>query len=275
VKLTPSAGLTPRLSTASDESHRLRELIVRAPRTCLYLHLPFCPSLCPYCDFAVVVGSHDKHGEYLVAVKQEMRHRRQQDNWDALHTLFLGGGTPTFIPAKQIAALLEGTQDIFGWRPDIEVSVEANPETIDDESMRILAAAGVNRVSIGAQSFDNNVLKELGRNHDASLLPRAVDMVRNAGIERINLDLIYGSTSETDASWERSVKAALDTGVTHLSVYALTIEDRTVFGKRAQNRSHTIPRRGCPGRPISASNPNDRGDWPTPIRGVQLCKTGS
>lgn len=234
---TPSAGLAPRAPRTStgdpvlDEALRLRELIVRAPRTGLYLHLPFCPSLCPYCDFAVIVGRPDTHAPYLAALEREAEARNAETNWDALHTIFIGGGTPTLLDADAIARLLERTRDIFDWRSDIEITIEANPETVSKDAMAILAAAGVNRVSIGAQSFDDHVLRALGRAHTADATRHAVDAVRAAGISRINLDLIYGSPSESTSQWNRTLRHALELQPEHLSTYALTIEDRTRFGK--------------------------------------------
>lgn len=238
---TPSAGVTPRAPRAPtgdpvlDEALRLRELIVRAPRTGLYIHLPFCPSLCPYCDFAVIVGRSDTHAPYLAALEIEAAARSEQETWDALHTVFIGGGTPTLLDANAIAGLLERSRERFGWRPDVEVSIEANPETVTSEAMRALAAAGVNRVSVGAQSFDDEVLAALGRAHTADATRRAIDAVRDAGITRINLDLIYGSAAETDASWDATLAQALALQPEHLSTYALTIEERTRFGTLVAN----------------------------------------
>jgi oxygen-independent coproporphyrinogen-3 oxidase len=213
-----------------DEAIRLRRLILRAPRTGLYIHLPYCNALCPYCDFAVVVGRSETRAPYLDALVREARARREEAGWDALHTLFIGGGTPSVIDADALARLLDQTREIFGWRDDIEISIEANPESVTGVAMKTLAAAGVNRVSIGAQSFDTAVLRALGREHDAAATERAVDAVRDAGIARINLDLIYGTPIETDSSWAATLEGALALRPEHLSTYALTIEERTRFG---------------------------------------------
>lgn len=236
LELTPSSGLDqlpprphgpdPRM----DEARRLRDLIVRAPRTGLYVHIPFCSSLCPYCDFAVVVGREEDHARYVDALIEEARIRLDQQPWDSLHTLFIGGGTPTYIDIASIERLLQATHDLFGWRPDIEITIEANPESVTREGMRRLVAAGVNRVSLGVQSFDPKILDALGRNHPPEAIGPAVDAIRSAGVAKLNLDLIYGTPGESRYSWRKTLQEALSFDPDHLSAYALQIEERTAFG---------------------------------------------
>lgn len=207
-------------------------LIRSAPRLGLYIHLPFCSSLCPYCDFAVVVGREVDHAAYLEALVIEARTRVAEESWNPMQTVFLGGGTPSLVNADGVAKLLDEMRDVVGFADDVEISLEANPETVTLPAMRTLAAAGVNRVSLGAQSFDDAVLATLGRSHTADAIAPAVDAVRAAGILELNLDLIYGTPGESDESWQASLDAALLLEPTHLSTYGLTIEERTAFGTR-------------------------------------------
>lgn len=212
----------------------LLDLIRTAPRLGLYVHLPFCSALCPYCDFAVVVGRDGDHGAYIDALLIEARARAAENRWNPVHTVFLGGGTPSLMDAMAVARLLDGLRDVIGFADDVEISIEANPDSVTADAMRTLAAAGVNRVSVGAQSFDERVLAGLGRTHDAAAIPRAVEAVRASGIDEVNLDLIYGSVVEGADPWLATLEAALALEPTHLSCYGLTIEPRTAFGTREQ-----------------------------------------
>lgn len=193
----------------------------------LYLHVPFCSALCPYCDFAVVVGRAEAHARYCDALVDEARAAEVPGPFE---TVFVGGGTPTLIDAGLLAGTLDRLRDVSGWSDGTEVTVEANPETVDASSLRTLGDAGVNRVSIGAQSFRDHVLRALGRTHDAAAIPRAVDAAHAAGIGNVSLDLIYGGPGEADDDWRGSLEAAVALEPDHVSCYALTIEERTVFG---------------------------------------------
>lgn len=195
--------------------------------TGLYIHLPFCSALCPYCDFAVVVGRAETHERYAAALLEEAD---AAGDWPAFDTLFVGGGTPTFMEAGVVARVLDGLRARFALADEAEVSIEANPESVTAEGMRALAAAGVNRVSIGAQSFREHVLRALGRTHTKEDIPNAAETVRAAGIGNINIDLIFGGPGETDVDWAASLAAAVALEPTHVSCYALTIEERTPFG---------------------------------------------
>ena len=187
----------------------------------LYIHVPFCSALCPYCDFAVVVGRIEQHARYVDALLAEY----EAAAWpEPFETIFIGGGTPTFVDPALLARVLSETG------PAAEVTIEANPESVSEAALRALAQAGVNRVSIGAQSFAPDVLQALGRTHAAEDIPRAVAAARAAGIVNISLDLIYGTPAETTADWRATLEAAIALEPKHLSCYALTIEERTAFG---------------------------------------------
>jgi len=204
----------------------------------IYVHVPFCSALCPYCDFAVVVGGQDRHEAYCDAVIAEARAQRAVP---IAASLFIGGGTPTVLSADVLRDLVERLRDVLPLAADAEVTIEANPESVTEDGMRAAAAAGVNRVSIGAQSFAPRVLRALGRTHSVGQISDAVRVSRAAGIENVSLDLIYGGPGETIADWTESLERALDEKPQHISAYALTIEVATPFGKAVARGAMSEP----------------------------------
>lgn len=204
----------------------------------LYLHVPFCSALCPYCDFAVVVGRAGEHERYCDALVAEA----EAVAFDGpVGTVFIGGGTPSLIEPGLLARTIDKLRGIVGWADDAEMTMEANPESLDSDGLRALRDAGVNRVSIGAQSFRAHVLRGLGRTHDVSQIGDAARAARAAGIDNLNLDLIYGGPGETTGDWRASLEAAIGLEPEHLSCYALTIEPRTAFGTAVERGSMRAP----------------------------------
>jgi len=194
----------------------------------IYVHVPFCSALCPYCDFAVVVGRADVHERYCDALIAEARAQR---GMPIATSLFIGGGTPTVLFPDLLRDLVKGLRDALPPAHDAEISIEANPESVSEEGMRAAADIGVNRVSIGAQSFAPHVLRALGRTHSDDQISHAVATARAAGIGNISLDLIYGTAGETVQDWTMSLERALGLQPDHVSAYGLTIEAATPFGK--------------------------------------------
>jgi oxygen-independent coproporphyrinogen-3 oxidase len=189
-----------------------------------YVHVPFCRSVCPYCDFAVVAGRDDSFGRYVDALVAEIGRTRPFDRpLDALH---VGGGTPTALPPEAIGRIVAAIAERHGLEEGAEVAVEANPEDVDLATARRLAEDGVTRLSLGVQSFDPAVLASLGRSHTPDGARAAIDAALDA-IGSVSVDLMLGTPGESAASWERSVGAALERGVHHLSAYALTVEPGT------------------------------------------------
>lgn len=204
----------------------------------VYVHVPFCSALCPYCDFAVVVGRPEVHERYLEAVVAEARSR----HWGArAGSLFIGGGTPTFVDPALLAGTITRLREIIDLESGAEITIEANPESTSRAGLQTLRDAGVNRVSIGAQSFDEGALARLGRTHAAADIPTAVACARAAGIDNVSLDLIYGAPGESDDDWRANLRRAIELGVDHVSCYALTIEDRTAFGKAVKSGKMAAP----------------------------------
>lgn len=199
----------------------------------LYIHIPFCVSKCPYCDFASVSGRDDLSERYVSAVVREVREQADRlfQGTARFDTVFFGGGTPTSLRPREIGGILEAVASIGGWRDGAEITVEANPGTVDADKFRDLRRLGVNRLSLGIQSFDDGELRFLGRAHSASEAVRAYRAARDAGYGNVNLDLIFALPGQTVEGWAGHLDRALDLGPEHLAVYNLTIEPGTEFGR--------------------------------------------
>ncbi|MBK5267242.1 MAG: radical SAM family heme chaperone HemW [Acidimicrobiia bacterium] len=185
-----------------------------------YIHIPFCARVCPYCDFAVVAGQDDLVQRYHRAVIGEIE---MSDEWGSLDAVFIGGGTPSRIPPELVGSVLEALASKFGLASDVEISMEANPEDIDATSSSAFSKAGVSRLSMGVQSFDDVVLRELGRQHTSDQAQTAVAAAL-AAFPRVSIDLIYGHPVETDMSWEQTLDRTQALGIDHVSAYSLTVE---------------------------------------------------
>jgi putative oxygen-independent coproporphyrinogen III oxidase len=203
-----------------------------AERAGLYVHIPFCLTRCGYCDFNTYAGLDHLSGRYVEALMAEADLAAAEWSGAPFASLFMGGGTPTTLPAAGIRRLLERFRRAFGFEADAEVTSEANPDTVDQAYLAELREAGVNRLSIGLQSFDPSVLKALERIHSAESARSAFHAARRAGFESVNLDLIYGADGETLESWRRTVSEAIALEPEHLSCYALTIEPATSLGRK-------------------------------------------
>ena len=199
----------------------------------VYLHVPFCLSRCHYCDFVTYTGMRDLHRPYAAALLEEaaLAAAALGPEPPTVTSVFVGGGTPTLLPPAGLARVLGRLRELLPHAPDAEVTVEANPETVDPAVADGLVAAGATRVSMGAQSFDERVLAALGRTHDAARPAAAMAALRAAGVAAVNLDLIYGGPGEDAASWAATLAAAVRLAPQHLSAYALTVEPATRFGR--------------------------------------------
>ena len=189
----------------------------------LYVHIGFCKSLCPYCDFPKALYQRTWAKTYLQKLKEELLSRGE----GLFSTLYVGGGTPTALDADLLDDILSFLHQYLA--KEGEFSVEINPETLDEEKAKILAANGVNRASIGAQSSSPKSLVTLGRHHDFEAVKKAVNLLRGVGIENINLDWMYGFPNQTDEDLEEDINAFLSLDVPHLSVYSLLLEQGTRY----------------------------------------------
>jgi oxygen-independent coproporphyrinogen-3 oxidase len=196
-----------------------------------YVHVPFCRRRCPYCDFAIVDESSNggvSHAEYVDALVAEIA---METDFGPLDAINFGGGTPSRLSPEQLARVLEALDGQFGFNEGIELSLEVNPEDWSEELGRGLVDAGFTRVSIGAQSFDPEVLKALGRVHTPEMIDSAVLGARTCGLASVGIDLIFGHPVETDESWDRTVFLAMQVGADHISTYSLTVEPGTEFSR--------------------------------------------
>ncbi len=200
------------------------------PIESLYVHVPFCAGKCDYCAFYSEAGA--APGRRLAFLERlEAEFAAQAPRCGPLQTVFLGGGTPTWLPAAELARLLGAIRRNFKLAPTVEWTSEANPETLTDELAGLLAAGGVNRVSLGVQSFQPGLRRTLGRAGDAAAVERAVDSLRRRGLANLGLDLIYAIPGQTPTAWENDLCRAVGLGVQHLSTYALTIEEGSRLAK--------------------------------------------
>ncbi len=210
----------------------------------LYLHIPFCQSKCHYCSFSSCAGGQQLYAPYITALKKEISLLEGTGDPGELDTLFIGGGTPTCLPASGLSSLVRHCIDLFGvvlGDESAEISVEANPGTVDRRYLETLLEAGVNRLSFGVQSFDDGELRCLGRIHNEKDARAAVDAARGAGFTNINLDLMYGLPGQSPASWLYSLEQGLSLFPEHLSLYQLTIEPDTPFHSLVANNSVVLP----------------------------------
>ncbi len=193
----------------------------------VYVHIPFCAHRCDYCDFATWTDRDHLIDAYVDACVTDLERRGAAGELAPADTVFFGGGTPSMVPAAHLARIIDAIPRSAG----SEVTVECNPDSTSLAELRVLAAAGVNRLSFGVQSMRTHVLAMLGRTHDPDNVRRAVDAARSAGIERVNLDLIYGTPGETVADWIGTVEGAIGLEPEHVSAYALTVEAGTPLGQ--------------------------------------------
>lgn len=193
----------------------------------LYIHIPFCRSRCIYCDFYSTTFGDDVITAYVRALEREMSLRRHYAVCTRVHTIYIGGGTPSLLSAQNLKELFSDIGHYFTLAPEAEVTIEANPDDVTPEWLSCLSETPVNRISMGAQTFNDSLLTFLGRRHDARQTIDAVKACREASFENISLDLIYGLTGQTFDDWQKDVDLALSLGIKHLSAYALSYEDGT------------------------------------------------
>ena len=195
----------------------------------VYLHWPFCAAKCPYCDF----NSHVRFDppdqkRYAAAFAQELGIMRQRTGARTVKSIFIGGGTPSLMDPSTVGALLDTVSSLWTVPDDIEITLEANPSSVEAERFRGYRATGVNRVSMGVQSLDNDQLKFLGRLHTVEEALKAIGLAREI-FPRMSFDLIYARPNQTPESWEKELNRAIDLAADHLSLYQLTIEEGTAF----------------------------------------------
>lgn len=212
------------------------------PYKALYIHVPFCVSRCSYCDFATnaTSGRSKEMDRYFEGLVSEIRSASREGELAEIETVYIGGGTPTHAGSKNLTQLLYALGLSMRLEPDVECTVEANPESLDGRLVADIWALGANRLSIGVQSFDDGLLSEIGRIHSSTDALRAIDAAQSR-FENVSVDLMCGLPGQTIDQLRDSVERAVEAGVTHVSVYPLTIEPGTVLAKRMKRGQLQLP----------------------------------
>ena len=200
----------------------------------LYVHVPFCKTKCPYCDFNTYQGIENLMEPFLPALTTEVECWGETLDHPAVKSVFFGGGTPSYLPPGYIEKILASIQESFKVDPAAEITIEANPGDLDEAACAGILAQGVNRLSIGVQSLDNGLLNLLGRRHQASEAVQAFEAARQAGFDNVNLDLMYGLPNQSMDQWRQTLDALAELAPEHISLYALTLEEGTPMHRWAE-----------------------------------------
>jgi len=201
----------------------------------VYVHWPFCARICPYCDFNVYRDRGVDADHWAQALRRELDYWAVRTEGRRLSSLYLGGGTPSLAPLPVIQSVIDACESLWGFSPDAEITLEANPTDAEIDRFRAFAFAGVNRLSLGVQSFDDAALQFLGRDHDAAAAMRAIETAL-AVFPRATADFIYARPGQTLEAWENELRRAIAAGLSHLSLYQLTIEPGTVFDRAVMKK---------------------------------------
>lgn len=210
----------------------------------VYIHIPFCTNKCYYCDFnSFVTNNPQLIWDYLEALRREMELTFREKPVEQVKTVFVGGGTPTFLDYEQMKQFLSTVQTYLGpyLADDVEYTMEANPGTTDVDKLRLMRELGINRLSFGVQSFDNALLKRLGRIHDTDDVYRSIDNARKVGFANISIDLMFGLPDQSVAIFRETLDKAFALGTTHFSAYSLKVEENTLFHTLYQKDQLPLP----------------------------------
>lgn len=216
---------------------------MRKQRWGLYIHIPFCRQKCFYCDFPSFAGRERYEADYTDALCRELAEQGvlYREKWGRPQTIYMGGGTPSLLPIGLLAKILQAIADVFGDAADREFTVECNPGTVDAAKLRALRAGGVNRLSFGVQTFDDTLLKKIGRIHTGAQAREAMALARTAGFQNVSMDLIYGLPGESLAELERDLEAMVALEPEHISIYGLQLEEGTAFAKMQEMGRLMLP----------------------------------
>ncbi len=207
----------------------------------IYIHVPFCVRKCAYCDFASFAGREGQWPAYFDAIGREIGAWADVLRTYEMRSIFFGGGTPSLVPAGMIAGVLRQLRETCRIADDAEITLEANPGTLTREKLEIWKNAGINRLSLGVQSFDDALLHMLGRIHTADMAEQAVHMARAAGFDNISLDLMYALPGQSLQIWAETLERAVSLPITHVSAYSLIVEGGTEMQRRVEHGEVTLP----------------------------------
>lgn len=199
----------------------------------IYIHVPFCKSKCAYCNF-FSLASEKKVIDFVDALKREIIARKDYLHDEKVETIYFGGGTPSLLPIKCVEEILVILHKNFNISSSPEMTLEINPDTVEKNQLFQLKKLGVNRMSVGIQSFHDDDLKYLGRRHDSKHALQIIDDLKSVGFDKLTLDLIYGIPTLTEEKWNKNLDIFFDTEISHLSAYALTVEPKTILGQKIE-----------------------------------------
>jgi oxygen-independent coproporphyrinogen-3 oxidase len=212
----------------------------------LYIHIPFCLEKCGYCAFISSKPQRDELESYHELLLKEMQLASANgESGSALDSIYFGGGTPSLLHPQQVAEIIEKVKELFFLSPKTEITLEANPGTVDEDRLRAFRAAGVNRLSLGVQTFDDTLLRCLGRVHDAAQARRAFQDARRVGFDNIGIDLIHALPGQNLLQWQADLREAVRLSPEHISVYGLSVEEGTPFSLRYPEDCPDIPDDDC------------------------------
>ena len=206
----------------------------------LYIHIPFCKSKCVYCGFYSTVNQKDVD-KYVSFLIKEMALRCREANGKPIKTVYFGGGTPSVLQIFQLQQIIDSVKNCFSFEKNTEMTIEANPEQLTADYCRNLKTLGFNRISIGIQSFHDEILQFLGRKHSAKEALQAVENAHNAGFENISIDLIYGVNERNNALWKKELDTTFHLPIKHFSAYALTVEENSLLYRRIHQHTTMEP----------------------------------
>ena len=214
-----------------------------------YVHIPYCVRRCGYCDFNTYTPSElsisndlsATSATYIDLLLKELEFARQTAGEAIVPTIFFGGGTPTLMESKDLGRVISGIADRFELAPDVEITTEANPDTVSKDKLSALREAGFNRISFGMQSAVAHVLQSLDRTHNPENVLKATTWAREVGFDEVSVDLIYGTAGESLADWEFTIDTALALPITHISAYALIVESGTKLGAQVKRGEVVMP----------------------------------
>ena len=236
----------------------------------LYIHIPFCQTKCPYCDFNTYQGIEPLIDPYMEALLLEIQLWGRTLGHPTVNTIFFGGGTPSYIPTRDVGKVLDTTGGAFSLAQDAETTVEANPGDLSGPALDKLLEIGVNRLSIGVQSLDDDLLSLLGRRHSAGEAVEVYKLATHAGFQRINIDLMYGLPHQTMAQWKSTLERVLELTPPHLSMYCLTLEKGTPMERRVSEGELPEPDPDLAADMYELARGNIREGRLPPLRDIQL-----
>lgn len=205
----------------------------------IYIHIPYCKQRCVYCDFHFSIIQKDKL-EMLKCIKIEIANRKDYLNNELIDTLYFGGGTPSILEKSEIKGILKHLHNTFKISTNAEITVECNPDDLTLDKLKALKQIGINRLSIGVQSFKDKDLEFMKRSHNANEAIKSIKLAQNIGFNNITIDLIYGLPNQSIADWEQNIEQAFDLDIQHLSAYALTVENKTILSQMVKKNKVKI-----------------------------------